>query len=88
MTKCWQNIPCHLLNEPEEGEPRRGNPFWVQDTGNWIIAVITFHNVHNVQATGACVLVMNLMGFARDTVTWEWAVHDSPSPTAAGNLAH
>lgn len=69
MTKCLENLPCHLFNEPEEGNPRQGNPLWVEDTGSWIIAIITFPWFTMCGLLELLVSVMNLLGFTEHPVT-------------------
>jgi len=67
MTKCLENLPCHLLNEPEE--PKAGKTLLSERYRQLNHGRDNFLLVHNVLATGTHVFIMNLMGFAEDTVS-------------------
>lgn len=67
MTKCLENVPCHLLNEPKGRQAKARKSLLSERYRQLNHCHDNFPLVHNVPATGACVSVMNLMGFAEDT---------------------
>lgn len=67
MTKSLENLPCHLLNEPKDGKARKS--LLSERYRQLYHCYDNFPLVHNVLGSGARVSIMNLMGFAEDTVS-------------------